>query len=288
MKLGIALPNAVPATPGQAITAWARRAEHLGFDAVAVIDRVVYDSYEPLVTLALAAAVTERVELVTNVLIAPQRGTALLAKQAASLDRASGGRLTLGLGVGLRDDDFAATGTSPRGRGAHFETQLRQLRQIWSEPTAIGPTPARPGGPELLIGGEASIAGPRAAHWGAGWTMMVGTPEQFAAGVATVRQAWKAAGRRDQPRLMAIFYAALGPDASALATSAIDSYYAWLGPETVGWIAGTAATDENALAARIRAFTAAGADEIVICPCSHDIRQLDRIAAVALSTTVAG
>jgi alkanesulfonate monooxygenase SsuD/methylene tetrahydromethanopterin reductase-like flavin-dependent oxidoreductase (luciferase family) len=286
MKIGIALPNAVPNTPGNAITHWSRRAEELGFDSLAVIDRVVYDSYEPLVALAMAAAVTDRIELVTNVLISPQHRTALLAKQAASIDRASGGRLTLGLGAGLRDDDFAACEISMRGRGARLDAQLADLHRIWNGEAGIGPTPARPGGPDLLIGGEAAIAGPRAARSGAGWTMMVGTPEQYAAGVDTVRQAWRDAGRTDSPRLMALFYAALGADAADLAATAVGGYYAWLGPDVADWITSTAATDANAVADRIAAFTAAGADEIVVLPCSSDAEQLERLADVAVRDTV--
>ncbi|MEX5708131.1 LLM class flavin-dependent oxidoreductase [Parafrankia sp. FMc6] len=287
MKLGIALPNAVPGAPGDAVTTWARRAEECGFDSVAVIDRVVYDSVDPLVALAMAAAVTSRVELVTNVLIAPQHRTALLAKQAASIDRASGGRLTLGVGVGVREDDFAACEIPFRSRGARLDRQLDELRGIWNGEWGIGPAPARPGGPRLLIGGDAALAGPRAARHGGGWTMMVGTPEQFAAGVDTVHRAWREAGRPGTPRTMAVFYAALGEDGPELAAGAIGHYCSWLGADLAGWIAGTAATDEAAVARRVEEFTAAGADEIVIAPCSAEISQLERLAGVALRTPAA-
>lgn len=282
MKIGVALPNAVPGAPGNAITTWSRRAEEHGFDSLAVIDRVVYDSTESLIALALAAAVTERVELVTNVLIAPQHGTALLAKQAASIDRASGGRLTLGVGVGLRQDDFAACEVPFRTRGARLDRQVEQLREIWNGCRGIGPAPARPGGPRLLFGGDAALAGRRAALHGGGWTMMVGTADQFASGVETVRTAWQERGRTGRPRTMAVCYAALGRDARALADRAIGAYYARLGADLAGWIASTAAIDEATLAHRIEEFSAAGADEIVIAPCSADPGQLDRIAEVAL------
>ena len=111
MKIGIGLPNVIPGTEGRRLVGWAQRAEELGFDSLGVIDRVVYDSYEALLALAMAAAVTERIELVTNVVIAPLRNTGMLAKQAASLDRASGGRLTLGLALG---PPASRTGWPPR------------------------------------------------------------------------------------------------------------------------------------------------------------------------------
>jgi alkanesulfonate monooxygenase SsuD/methylene tetrahydromethanopterin reductase-like flavin-dependent oxidoreductase (luciferase family) len=286
MKIGIALPTVVPGAAPDAVTTWARQAERRGFDSVAVIDRVVYDSTEPLIALALAAAVTERVDLVTNVLIAPQRGTALLAKQAASIDRASGGRLTLGVGVGLRDDDFAACETPRRIRGSRLDHQLGELRAIWGGERGIGPAPARPEGPRLLIGGDAALAVARMVRHDAGWTMMVGTPEQFAAGVEAVRSGWTAAGRPATPRTMAVFYAAVGDRARERADRAAAHYYAWLGPEVAGWIAGTAATDEDTIARRIEEFAAAGADDIVLAPCSADPHELDRLADVAVRTPV--
>jgi len=103
MKIGIGLPNVVPGTPGDVLVRWAQRAEERGFSSLATIDRIAYPSYESLIALAAAAAVTERVGLYTNVLLGPTRNPILLAKEAASVDQLAGGRLTLGLGVGARE-----------------------------------------------------------------------------------------------------------------------------------------------------------------------------------------
>ena len=90
------------------------------------IDRLAYPSYESLIALAAAAAVTERIPLVTDILIAPLRtNTALLAKQAATIDHLSGGRLTLGLAVGGREDDFTIAGTDFAGAGAFDDSSRR-------------------------------------------------------------------------------------------------------------------------------------------------------------------
>lgn len=100
MKIGIGLPNAVPGATGGELTEWARRAEARDFSTLGTIDRLVYDNYEPLVALAAAAAVTERIGLATTVLLAPLRTNAIeLAKQALSINALSGGRLTLGFGA---------------------------------------------------------------------------------------------------------------------------------------------------------------------------------------------
>ena len=164
----------------------------------------------------MAAAVTERVELVTNVLISPLRNGAILAKQADSLDRASGGRLTLGLGVGLRDDDFKGCDVDIHVRGALLDQHIRQLS-----------------GRRMLIGGEAQHAARRLMTAGDGWTMMIGSPDEFEAGYTAVHGAWACAGRPGRPRGMALFYAALGDDAEQLAHKGA-GYYSWLGPQIAG------------------------------------------------------
>src|SRR5213592_723693 len=119
MEIGIGLPATVPGVGRDDLLAWARRAEERGFSSLGAIDRLVYPNFEPLVALAAAAAVTERIRLATDILLAPLRGNgALLAKQAATIDALSGGRLILGVAVGIRPDDFEAAGVDYDGRAA--------------------------------------------------------------------------------------------------------------------------------------------------------------------------
>lgn len=117
MKVGIGLPGNVPGAKGDLVLDWARRADAGPFSSLGIIDRLVYDNYEPLITLAAAAGVTSRVRLATCVLLAPLRNPGVLAKQAATLDALSGGRLTLGVGVGRRPDDFQAAPSIYEERG---------------------------------------------------------------------------------------------------------------------------------------------------------------------------
>src|SRR6476469_8387733 len=105
MRIGIGLPTTTPGTTGSLLIEWARRADRGPFASLGTLDRVVYQSFDPFVALAAAAAVTRRVELVTMIVIAPIRDAAMLAKQAATVHSFSGGRLTLGLATGARLDD---------------------------------------------------------------------------------------------------------------------------------------------------------------------------------------
>ena len=121
------------------IVEWARRAEAAGFSSLGTIDRIVYPNYESLIALAAAAAVTERIRLVTDILIAPLRAnTALLAKQAATIDNLSEGRLVLGLAVGGREDDYEVSGADFGSRGKTFDRQLEELGALWRGERGVG------------------------------------------------------------------------------------------------------------------------------------------------------
>src|SRR3989449_7214771 len=195
MDIGIGLPNPVPGTPGRALVEWARRAEQRGFYGLATIDRIAYPSYESLITLAAAAAATERIGLLTNVLLGPTRNPVLLAKEAATVDQLSGGRLTLGLGVGSRPDDYEATSLNFHDRGRRMDSDLDLLHRAWKGELVngalkpVGPTPVR-GTVPILIGGSTDKAIERTVKWGIGWTVGGASPEQGGPFAERVRKAW--------------------------------------------------------------------------------------------------
>jgi alkanesulfonate monooxygenase SsuD/methylene tetrahydromethanopterin reductase-like flavin-dependent oxidoreductase (luciferase family) len=300
-RIGIGLPNAVPGITGDAVTEWATRAERAGFASLATIDRIVYDSYDPLLALTAAAAVTERVELMTTVLIGPVRPTALLAKEAATLERLSGGRLTLGIGLGGRDDDFAAAGVPTAGRGRRFDAQLDELRRIWDGERRgtdgrIGPAPVRAGGPRLLVGGDARYAAERAARHRAGWTLAVaggrgdgGVADSagLLEGKAMLEEAWVRHGNPGRPRTVVVFFFSLGDGAAEHARRERLRYYAWQGDPVAARVAGAAATTPAAVSEIVETFAAAGADDIVAFPCQAGCEQIDLLAG-AVGTELAG
>src|SRR4051812_18005750 len=143
MDIGIGLPNTVIGVDKRGIVDWARRAEEAGFSTLGTIDRIAYPNYEPLVSLAAAAAVTDRIRLTTDILLGPVRRNAMLAKQAATIDNLSGGRLVLGLAVGGREDDYELAGVDFHERGKLFDRQLEELTRLWAGDgeESFGPPP---------------------------------------------------------------------------------------------------------------------------------------------------
>ena len=283
METGIGLPNAARGVARDGIVEWARRAEAAGFSSLGTIDRIAYPNYESLISLAAAAAVTERIRLVTDILIAPLRAsTALLAKQSATIDHLSGGRLVLGLAPGGREDDYALSGVDFHRRGRLFDEQLEALPRLWAGEGGLGPAPASPGGrPGLLIGGANEKAYARAARHADGWTAGGAGPEAFGQAREAVRAAWKDAGRDGEPHTMALLYFALGDDPEGAARASLGDYYSFLGEYAEQIVQGTL-KDPDALRSTLAAYEEAGADEVICFPASADPAQVDLLAAAVL------
>ncbi|MFG2249905.1 LLM class flavin-dependent oxidoreductase [Spirillospora sp. NPDC048823] len=280
MDIGIGLPTMIPGTPGSALLGWARRAEDLGFSSLGTLDRLMYDGYEPLTTLAAAAGATSRIRLATTILIAAYRGDrALLIKQLASVDRLSGGRLTIGVAAGGRADDYDACGTPYAGRGRRLDTLLGELRGF-CDGTGDGPVPGPvPAGgcPPLLVGGHSDAAMERAAAYGDGWIAGGSSAAGYGELAGRARKAWASAGRAGEPRLVAIAYVALGAGARERAESYLVDYYSF-----IGWKAEMAVksviTDEGRLRDFVAGYRDVGCDELILFPCVEEPAQADVIA----------
>ncbi len=285
MDIGIGLPTTLEGTGGKQLAEWARRADDAGFSSLGVLDRIVYPNYEPLVALAAAAAVTERIKLLTGILIAPYRqNAALLAKQAASVQALSGGRLVLGAAVGAREDDYEASGVPYSERGARFDQMLAEMKSVWAgdkKGFAGGVGPDVSGDPpKLIIGGTVDAAFRRAAE-ADGWINGGSPPDAFAESREQLESAWSAAGREGKPYAGSLAYFALGDNAEADAKEGVGSYYEWLG-DFADQIVGSVAKDEDTVRAYIQGFEAAGCDELIFFPSSADPEQVDLLAAAAL------
>jgi alkanesulfonate monooxygenase SsuD/methylene tetrahydromethanopterin reductase-like flavin-dependent oxidoreductase (luciferase family) len=284
MQIGIGLPSLSPVS-GAVILEWARRADAGPFSSLGMIDRLVGPNYEPLVTLAAAAAITHRIGLMTSVILAPLHNAGLLAKQAASLDALSDGRLSLGLGVGGREDDFRAAPASFADRGKRFEEQLALMKLIWSgQPLAedidpVGPPPVRSGGPEILIGGGTPIAIRRVGRWAdgynaGGWT---NNPVRARRLYDIAEEAWRVERRPGRPRFVGNSWYVLGPGALERAAPYIRENQAFRGDIVEDLVKGVPSSSPS-IKDVIAAFADVGMDELILKPCLAEIDQVDRLA----------
>ena len=167
-----------------------------------------------------------------------------------------------------------------------FDAQLAEVAEVWAGAArgtagAIGPSPAQPGGPPLLIGGMSLAAVRRTVAHGAGWISGGGGVPLFSRGAEQVRSAWAEGDRSGAPRLAALAYFALGPDAQSSASTYLGSYYAFLG-DYAQQVIGGALTSEGSIRNSIASFADAGCDELILFPCSAETDQLSRLADLIL------
>ena len=302
MKVGIGLPTMLAGTERALVLEWARRADAGGVSTLSTGELLTTASYDAIVALSAVAAVTEHARLMTNVLVVPLHNAGVLAKQAATLDKLSLGRLTLGIGVGGRKPilyeltsdprahanfpDFASAPAPYEGRAARCEEQVEYMQTIWrGEPPMpgvppIGPAPVRPGGPELLCGSFSPPAIRRAARWAHGITNFDHGADaaKVGKGFAVAREAWATAGRTESPRCVGSFFFALGPRAAEGKDAFLNSHYAHLSDEGKQRIGATIqTTTAAAVSAALRAFADVGADEVLLVPMMPSLDQVDRV-----------
>jgi probable F420-dependent oxidoreductase len=216
MKVGLHIPQWGANVSRDAVLGVARNAEAAGLDSVWVADHIVFPAQtataypyrrsgipftaadgflEPLTVLALIAGATEKVKLGTSVLVLPMRPTLLLAKELATLDLLSGGRVVLAVGSGWWQEEFEAVGAPFRGRVNVMCEQIEAMQSLWTlgrtgyvggtvsfpEVTCL-PLPAQPGGPPILIGGMSLAARRLAATRGTGWHAVTSDPQVLTQG----------------------------------------------------------------------------------------------------------
>ncbi len=275
MKVGVGLPTGVPGTTASLIVQWAQQADAGPFASLGVVDRVVYDSIDPIVGLSAAAAVTERIELVTSILISPLRETSTMAKQLMSLSALAPGRLTVGTAIGARGDDYDVSEFAKASRGRRLTDQLAQLR------TLDGDTVRAPGYDpplRLLVGGTSGPAYARMAQLADGWIHNGSPPKLFQRQLDDARAAWTDAGRPGEPEVWSMAYYALG-DAEERGRDYLLDYYAFTGAFAQR-IADGLLTTPLQVREYVQAYADAGCGHLILFPTVPELDQLDLLADV--------
>ena len=305
MKLGIHLGNNGSSATADSLATLAARAEELDFDSVWTSDHViipssiageqpagrpgVYDPadlqnyWEAFSVLAFVAGMTKRVELGVTVIVVPQREPLLFAKQWATLDRLSGGRLILGVGVGWNREEFEAlrAGELFDPRGAATDEALQVYRKVWTTdgdvsfdgkfykfaPIRFLPKPARPGGPPIWVGGSARASIRRAAQFGDNWHPIRASVDDLKAGTIQLHEQLARFGRKPEDVTLSMTVTAFPPGQQP---DGSDRDYVLAG-------------DPDASAEKLRRYAQAGVDHIVVnctrgAPLSHMLEAYEYVA----------
>ncbi len=285
MNLSMTLPTMLPHRRAETLR-WCAEVDAGPWPSLAIPERITYTSHDYTVDLAAAAALTERVRLWTTIVILPAHDEVAVAKQMASVDVLSDGRLTVGVGVGGREHDYRAIGGSFARRWQRMDEQVARMRTIWAgEPPfdgadPVGPPPVQPGGPPVIAGVMGPKAIARAAKWADGvdgaWTMD-GNRDAMAAAFDQIKAAWVEAGRTDAPHLSSSIWYAIGPDAETRLRGYAHDYMKIMGPGVGEWAAGEVACfTPDALRRAVDNARDAGADELFLVPTTADPDELAR------------
>lgn len=297
MRFGVAMPLQVSSVTRDDVMGFVTRAEDRGLDSVWTLDRLVYDSIAPIPALAFAAAATKRVRLGTSILIATLHNPLVLAKDLASLDVLSGGRLTLGLSVGVRELDFRAAGVPMAGRGKRLEEMLDLMKRAWAgeaishqgrhfqvEIPPTGPKPVQQPHPPIFLGGSSPAAIQRAARLADGYVVGGGGPNAARNVVPQVRQAAEAAGRDPSSfRLVSLQYFALDDDENRAAQSFDEYIVKYYGRQVVDARSGGLYGGPDQAHSRFAEYDELGIEELILVPTRREPEQVDRLAELVAS-----
>ncbi|MGH3525462.1 MAG: LLM class flavin-dependent oxidoreductase [Mycobacterium sp.] len=272
---------------------WARAIDDGPFASLCWGERVTFDNPDTLTLLGALAAWTDRVRLVTTVIVPQLHDPVMLAKALATGDVLSGGRLTVGVGVGGRTEDYHAVGADLATQTIPgMAERVAVMKRVWAgeqiteSVLPVGPAPVQAGGPPLLVGTIGPKTVRSASAWAdglAGTTLDLDVAKQNEL-FDVARAAWAEAGK-PKPHLATSFWFALGSpdDARQQVHRHLLRYMNWIPPEYVDAMAPTTgfAGSEQELVAVLRKFEAVGTDEIQLIPTSSDLGQLRRVADVA-------
>jgi alkanesulfonate monooxygenase SsuD/methylene tetrahydromethanopterin reductase-like flavin-dependent oxidoreductase (luciferase family) len=291
------LPVMEPDLDADVLKRWAQTVDEGPFSSLCWGERIAFGNPDSLTLLGALSAWTDRVPLVTTVVVPQLHDPVMLAKALATGDMLCGGRLTVGIGVGGREEDYRAVGADLRTQTMRdMAERVAVMQRIWAgekitdSVLPVGPQPAQHGGPRLLVG----TIGPKtlrsAAPWAeglAGITLDLDVTKQDEL-FDVARTAWAEAGK-PKPHLATSFWFALGDgdEPRIQVHRHLRHYMNWIPPEYVDAMApstGWAGTDEE-LVATLRKFADIGTTEVHLIPTSSDIDQLRRVADLVAEVT---
>lgn len=286
MKIGMCMPYMTRDYDRQRILTWARKIDGGPFDSLSCGERITGHTYEMRSILAACAAVTERVRIIPALYVLPMHSAVLSAKEIATLDVISDGRVAVTVGVGGRENDYRAVGAPFAKRHERMDRQVEEMRKVWRGETLfegadeIGPRSPQGADIPIYAGAMGPKAIARASHWAQGiyGASMGGDREGHAAIFDMAREAWKASGRKDKPYLIGSFWYSLAPNAQENLQNYVYDYMKYLGEDIGRGVAAsmTRHTPDSVREA-LENLRAAGADEVLMVPATSHYDEVDRV-----------
>lgn len=288
MDVGLAFPQMTPDLDRDRVRAWCRAVDEGPFSSISAGERIAFDNLDGFTLCTAAASLTDRVRVGFNVVVAPWHAPAMLAKELASIDVLSGGRLEVAVGVGGREQDYAALGSPFAGRFARLDEAVAELRRLWAggemiDGATVGPAPVTPGGPPVLCSGTGPKSLARAARWADGLTgfTLAADPAEAGATFRLAEAAWAEAGRAERPRRVTGSFAVLGPGAEDQLHAFARRYLDVFGAGVASWLTERMPlSTPDAVHGFLLGLAAEGCDEVVLVPGSSDPDQVRRFADV--------
>jgi alkanesulfonate monooxygenase SsuD/methylene tetrahydromethanopterin reductase-like flavin-dependent oxidoreductase (luciferase family) len=286
MKISLCLPYMKTEIDRRVLRDWCRAADEGPFESLSCGERITGPTVEMRTVLAAAAAWTERVRIVPSLYVLPMHSAVWAAKEIATLDVISDGRVTVTVGVGGRPKDYEAVGASFARRHQRMDEQVDQMKRIWAgEPPLpgvdpVGPTPVQAGGPPILIG----AMGPKAIRRGAEWAdgiyafSMNGVQSEMEHMLGLARAGWKEAGRDTAPHLAGGFWYSLADGAEEKLRDYVFKYMEIAGEEVARALAKSMTrSSPEAVREGIENMRAAGCEECFMVAATHEPSEIERL-----------
>ena len=279
MKIGMTLPVMEPDLSRQDLEDWTLRVDAGPWSHIALGERILFPNPEFISTLSAVAAWTKRVEIIATISVLTMHNPILSAKQFATIDMISEGRFTLGVGVGGREEDYNAIGSTwSDRRWATLSDRVKTMQSVWSKEyhPSLGPTPFSMNGPQILAG----AVGPKAMEMSADFAdglagfSFNADIEEIKDSFNRVQTAFKE--KNKSPRLVTSFWFGLGESARPDIQIHLERYLSWMGDDLARDLAKTAgfSGSQSDLNDFLLLVKAAGTTDVILVPTSKNIEQL--------------
>jgi alkanesulfonate monooxygenase SsuD/methylene tetrahydromethanopterin reductase-like flavin-dependent oxidoreductase (luciferase family) len=291
MNIGTTVPLMEPGWDRALFKSWVERIDSGPWSSLSIGERINFVNPEFMTSLSACAAWSERVELISTISVATMHNPVLLAKQFATIDLISNGRLSVGVGVGGRKEDYDAVGADwSQRRLAKLEHNCNVMRQVWRGEKVVEtalrivePLPVQSGGPSILSGsiGPKSIAAAARFSDGLSGFSLTGSLDEISNSFQQMNTAWQQAGRAGKPRLIASFWYGIEAAGKQKMLQHLQRYMNFMPAEIVDMLLLDAGF--NGSIAELKDFIteikALGADDIILVPTNTSLDELDELSA---------